>query len=79
VLNKSQMPMFMSAHPRGGDETNGQEKAPAGDSGKKTSNEDASQNHNDRRHRAASCAAALRENAATVGMPGRDGRRCIRK
>src|SRR5258707_4706444 len=36
------------------DETSGQEKAPAGDSGKKTSNGDASQNHDDRRHRAAS-------------------------
>ncbi len=36
------------------DETSGQEKAPAGDSGKKTSNGDASQNHDDRRHQAAS-------------------------
>jgi hypothetical protein len=37
------------------DETSGQEKkGPAGDSGKKTTNEDASQNHDDRRHRAAS-------------------------
>src|SRR5258708_20165044 len=35
------------------DETSGQEKAPAGDSGKKTSNGNASQNHEDRHHHAA--------------------------